>query len=164
MRFRILVFLLIAVLALGASAKSVCEFNAKPHLISGSNPDDYRCIKLRAAVGETHWQYYLGLILTGKVNGPENIPEGLSVLKNLVMRNTRHYTADAMRAIGWAYMRPGAYQDYELAYQWFFVACQEPPFNEGKCGILPDKKLNAVITPERMRELEKSASSLLKNR
>jgi len=111
-----------------------------------------------------HWQYYLGLIFTGAVPGPPNMPEGLETLKKLALLHDREISGQAMRAIGWAYKRPGPYQNYELAYQWTYLATREPSMNEYPGSHLPDKELDAVITPERMKELEKSALDLLQNR
>jgi hypothetical protein len=146
------------------SAEPTCEFEDPSHrIISGTNPDDFRCIKLLAAAGDEHWQYYLGLILTGQVAGPNNPSEGLAVLKQVALRKNK-YSADAMRFIGYLYMRPDTpLFDYELAYQWLYLASQQSPF-KGTTYPLPNEKLNVVITSKRMRELESSANSLLQNR
>ena len=162
MRTHVLTFLFLLAPVVAVASESDCKFERT--LISGDKPDQFRCIKMWAEAGDVHWQYYLGLILTGTVPGPKNIPEGLDTLKKVAILHDRKNSAQAMRAIGWVYKRPGPYQNFELAYQWLFLASHEPPVNEHSSGYLPDKELDAVIAPERMKELEKSALDLLQNR
>jgi len=160
----ILAFVLASAPVVSIGADPVCEFADTSHrIISGANPDDCRCIKLLAAAGDAHWQYYLGLILTGQVAGPDNPSEGLTVLRQVALGKSK-YSADAMRFIGYLYMRPDTpLHNYELAYQWLYLASKEARF-KGTGHPLPNEKLTEVITPHRMKELERSANSLLQNR
>lgn len=142
--------------------KPVCEFeNLGERRISGDNPNDFRCIQLQAEAGDAFQQYYLGLILIGHVPGPQNISEGIALLKKVARAGGKH-SADAMRFIGEVYKRPNtSLQNYELSYQWFYLASQQPQF-KGLSFPLPDAKLSAELSPQRIKELEQSASSLLK--
>lgn len=160
----ILALALTVVPTIGVSAEPVCEFEDASHrIVSGANPEDFRCIKLLATAGDKHWQYYLGLILTGQVAGPTDIAEGLATLKKVALRKNK-YSADAMRFIGYLYMRPDTpLVDYELAYQWLYLASQDARFR-GTSYPLPNEKLSEVILPKRMQELERSANSLLQSR
>jgi hypothetical protein len=160
----IIAFALAIVPAIGVCTEPVCEFADTSHRrISGTNPDDLRCIKLLAAAGDEHWQYYLGLILIGGVSGPKALPEGLAVLKKVALRNNK-YSADAMRSIGNVYKQPDfSLQNFELSYQWLYLASQQP-FYKGTTFLIPDEELSAVITPQRMKELESSAHTLLQDR
>jgi len=160
----IIAFILAAIPVIALCADPVCEFeNPESRRISGDNPSDFACIKLRAAAGDEFQQYYLGLILIGQIPGPTNIQEGLAVLKEVARRNNK-YSADAMRSIGGVYKQSNAtHKNYALAYQWLYLASQQPPF-KGTAHPLPDEQLNAEITPERMMELERSAPSLLQER
>jgi hypothetical protein len=161
---QILVLTLAAGIGTASSAEPGCEFKDTSHrLITGDNPDDFRCIQIRARAGDDHWQYYLGLILIGNVSGPANVPEGLAVLKEVALRNNK-YSADAMRFIGYMYKKPtSAFRNYELAYQWLYLASQRQS-TPGSTFPLPDEELNQVISPQRMKELERDAHRLLQNR
>ncbi len=120
-------------------------------------------MKILAAQGDAHWQYYLGLVLIGQMPGQKNISEGLALLK-VVARNNTKYSADAMRLLGSAYKSPDPeLRDNELAYQWLYLASQQSIF-KSTSGILPDRELSSAITPRRMKELEQSAPELLRNR
>jgi hypothetical protein len=146
-------------MALGA--ESECTFEDTSHRrISGDNPSDFLCIQMRARGGDEHWQYYLGLILVGDVPGPKDIPQGLAVLQEVARRSNK-YSTDAMRIIGYVYKRPNTpYQDYELAYQWLFLASRGS-IARGSTYPLPDEELNSVLSPQRMKELERDAQQLV---
>jgi len=161
---QILILALAAGPAMALSAESECAFEDTTHrLISGNNPNDFRCIRSRAGAGDEHWEFYLGLILIGQVPGPTNVSEGLAVLKKVALRNNK-YSADAMRSIGYVYKRTdGESQNYELAYQWLYLASQRPPF-KGTAVPLPDETLSGAISSQRMKELERGASQLLRDR
>jgi hypothetical protein len=161
---QILVLTLAAGIGTASSAEPGCEFRDPSHRrISGDNPDDFLCIQIRARAGDDHWQYYLGLILIGGVPGPVNVPEGLAVLKKVALRNNT-YSADAMRFIGYVYKEPdSAFKNYELAYQWLYLASQQQQ-TPGSTFPLPDEELSLVISPQRMKELERDAHRLVQNR
>jgi hypothetical protein len=150
--------------AVAISAESSCEFeNPDRRRISGDNPSDLACMKVRAANGDEYQQFYLGLILIGQVPGPTNIQEGLALLKQVAGRNNK-YSANAMLSIGEVYRRPNSpIQNYALAYQWLYLASQQPPFR-GTAFPLPDEELGKIINSERRKELERSAQSLLQER
>jgi len=159
-RIFIAVFIL-CVCSYNALAEPACSFKNPEHRrISGLNPDDFQCIKLLAAEGDEYWQYYLGLILTGQVQGEKNIPEGLVLLKQIALSHSK-YNAQAMRFLGEAYKKFNSPYQNELAYQWLYLASQQPSFKGG--SLLPDAQLTKTITPQRMNELEISAPKLLQS-
>jgi hypothetical protein len=162
-RNHLVVFAALCMLPVGAWAEPACVFENTGHRrISGDNPKDLLCMKLLAAQGDAFYQYYLGLVHIGRVAGEKNIPEGLALLKTVAQNNNRH-GADAMRFLGYFYKSPDpALRDNELAYQWLYLASQQPSLQRAE--ILPEKELCAVIAPQRMRELEQSAPELLKIR
>lgn len=143
-------------------AEPACSFkNTEHRRISGDNPDDFQCIKSLAAEGDEHWQYYLGLILIGQVPGEKNIPEGVHLLNKIALSQSK-YNAQAMRFLGETYKKPNSpYQNNELAYQWFYLASQQPQFKGG--SLLPDEQLTKEISSQRMKELEISAPKLLQS-
>ena len=187
-RSHLVVFTALCLLSACAQAEPACVFENTGHRrISGTNPKDLQCMKLLAAQGDAHWQYYLGLMFIGLVSGEKNIPEGLALLKT-VARSNNKYSADAMRFLGLFYKSPDfALHDNELAYQWLYLTSQQPQFR-GVSFLLPGgeelttvtsqrmKELTqsprisvsaafqGIITPQRMKELEQSAPSLLRNR
>lgn len=166
MTFRISILALasLAAFSIDAQAKPPCEFeNTGQRRISGNNPKDLDCIRSLAAAGDEFQQYYLGLILIGQVPGPKNVPDGLAVLKEVALLNNK-YSADAMRFIGYVYKEAeSSLQNYELAYQWLYLASLRST-QPGSTFPLPDEKLSSVISPQRMRELERRAQQLLENR
>jgi len=144
------------------SAEPVCQFEDASHRrISGDNPADLKCIKALAEAGDEFQQYYLGLILVGQVPGPDNVSEGLKVLKDVASRGNK-YSVDAMRFIGYVYLGSDfSFRNLELAYQWLYLASNLPPF-KGTDILLPNTELSAAITPARMKELERNAGDLLR--
>lgn len=119
-------------------------------------------MKLLAANGDMHWQYYLGLVYVGVLQGETNIPEGLVLLTNLAkLPNSK---PNVMRYLGQSYKKPSPYQNHELAYQWLYLASQHPDFKDQGITDLPDAELSAAILPQRRKELETSAKDLLQNR
>jgi hypothetical protein len=141
-----------------------CEFENPDHRrVSGDNPSDLTCIRLRAGAGDEYQEFYLGLILIGQVPGPTNVREGLALLVKVAKRNNK-YSPNAMVSIGEVFKRPNSpLQNYSLAYQWLYLASQTSPF-KGTSYPLPDAQLSLVISSERMKELERSAQSLLEDR
>jgi hypothetical protein len=163
-RSHIFVWALVLLPVVATSTEPVCEFkDPERRRISGDNPSDFSCIKLRAESGDEFQQFYLGLILIGQVPGPTNVEEGLAFLKQVAKRNGK-YSANAMISIGETYKRShSSIQNYEEAYQWLYLASQQPLFKE--TGFpLPDKQLNSVLTLDQRKELERNAHNLLQER
>jgi hypothetical protein len=162
-RNHLAIFTALYMLSICVWAEPACVFENTGHRrISGDNPKDLQCMKLLAAQGDAFYQYYLGLVHLGRMAGEKNIPEGLALLKTVAQNNNRH-SADAMRILGDFHKSPAsALRGNELAYQWLYLASQQPSLQRAE--ILPDKELSAVIVPQRIREFEQSAPELLKNR
>ena len=162
---RVLAASLLCALSAGVSFAAgdaeVCEYkDAGRRRISGENPADLDCIRQRAMAGDAFQQFYLGLIQVGQVPGPVNLPEGVRVLTQVAKLNNR-YSANAMAAIGRAYLRPeAAFRNEALAYQWFYLASQHADF-KGLGYPLPDQALSAALGAAQMQALEREAPRLL---
>ena len=184
----IVVFAALCLVSVCAQAElPACFENTGHRRISGTNPKDLQCMKLLAAQGDAHWQYYLGLVLIGQVPGEKNIPEGVALLKT-VARSNNKYSAGAMRIMGLSYKSPVfALHDNELAYQWLYLTSQQPQYRDipfllpvgdelapvtsqgmKELAQMPRISVSAafqgIIAPQRMKELEQGAHELLNNR
>ena len=154
-----------------------CNFeNLGQRRINHMNPKDWGCMKLLAAQGDAYWQFYVGVQLVNGFdpNGGDYTaysatrkgnPEGIKLLRSAATSGHSVASANAMNTLGKFYLPKEGLDiglpNYELAYQWQFLASKQPLFSS---GYTIDPILYEHFSPERMIELQKHAQNLLQNR
>lgn len=156
------------------AAKPPCEFeNLGRRMISPTNPADWRCMNLLAKDGDAWYQFYVGLQLIDGFDpsvGPNGAyepkkrgnPEGIALLRAAARAEHRTASANAMNALGRVYLSDDyGVRDLALAYQWHYLASQQPLFAD---GFVFDERFARSLSPEDMVRLRKSAGALLEPR
>jgi TPR repeat protein len=155
-------------------ADPVCTFkDPERRRLSHTNADDWACMKLLAADGDGYWQFYVGLQLVNGFNPAggdyrayeerrKGNAEGVRLLQSAARSKHSNASANAMNALSKIYLsKDYGVQNYELAYQWSFLASKQSLF---KHEYIFDSDLVSKILPERIEELQDNAAGLLQNR
>lgn len=173
-RSSFVILISIPLLADAALAEPACIFKDTGHrLISPTNSDDWRCMKLLAAQGDAYWQFYVGMQLiwgfnpaggdyTAYAEKRRGNSEGIKLLQSAARSKHPSASANAMNQLSRIYQsRDYGIQDYELAYQWAFLASQQELY---KGSYYFAKEFNTLISQNRQKELQGHAAELLQDR